>query len=169
MFRQSNSSIKFSALLPLVALILVSSFALAGDDPETSVKIEKTGDSIIITQIDDFGDIETEIIDLSEIGDIVNEALSSLETSQFQLHLGQDNMLSLAMDDTELEVDIDVILSQVGAALSQGFEEFDSAQWSHRGPRHGSHLDDEDLAAELDKLRAEMRSLKRELRKLKTD
>lgn len=169
MFRRSNQHIKFTALLALATLILFSSVALAKDHHPKGVKVEKTEDTIIITTMGDDGDYETQVIDLSGIGEMVDEALAGLESSQFQLRLGRDNIVSLAMDDTAIELDLDVIMAQVGAALSQGLDEFHTSQWASSGPRDESRLADDELVAEMDKLRAEMRSLKRELKKLRTD
>jgi hypothetical protein len=168
MFRRSNSSRLFTALLALAALILITSSVMARDYPDDGVKVEKTGDRIIITVNDD-DDIETTVIDLSDVDEILEGVLGSLESSQFQLRLGQDNMLSFAMDDTEVDVDLDVILSQVTAAVFEGLEEINASDWAHKGRRHESHMADADLEDELAKLRAEMRSLRRELKKLKTD
>ncbi len=169
MFRRSNPFVNFSALLVLAGCFLVSTVALATDKPKECIKLEKTDEKVIITKINDEGQTETQVFDLSGLGDMIDEALSSLETTQFQLRLGEDNMLSLAMDDTAMEIDLDVILSQVGAAISNGLEEFNSSEWATNGPRNESGLADDDQEAEMAKLRAEMRSLKRELKKLKSD
>jgi len=168
MFRRSSSSVFFAVLLLIAALLLSSSSIMAEDRTDGNVNVEKSGKRIIIT-VDDDEDFETTVIDLGEIEDLLDEALDSIESSQFQLRLGQDNMLSFAMDDTEFDVDLDVIFSQVGEAIFEGLEELDTEMWTNTGPRSEALLADEELANELENLRAEMRSLRRELKKLKAD
>jgi hypothetical protein len=133
-------------------------------------------DGMLVVTTDEDGHVRTATVNVAEIGTLVSasldEALDGLDgvladlgEMQFQMRLGQDNRLNLAYDDTEFEIDLDQVMSEIAAAVELGLAEMDVDRWSSARPRGGEPTEDE-LRRELAALQQEMRELRRELSRL---
>jgi hypothetical protein len=144
-----------------------------GEDAETSVIFE---DGMLTIISEDGDETSTHMIDMEAMGlmasGVAEEVMSELGTvmaelddMQFQFRVGEDNRVNVSIDESEFELDLDEIMSQVSMAMEAGFSEFDTNDWSSRHDRQG-HVDisDSELRAELHDLKAEIRELRRELR-----
>jgi hypothetical protein len=154
-----------------------SQIVIVGDDgEELTVTLADGALTMISTEN---GHTTTRIMDMEAMGllaaDAVEEAmwgmdevLAELEDLQLDVHMGQDNRLNLKVDDTEFEVDLDQILSQVASAVQVGLDEIDTGDWTDRRSRWDD-VSDAELRVELDNLKDEMKELRRELRRLQQD
>lgn len=151
-----------------------STMVILGDDGEELTLTIDDG-ALTVVSTDD-GETTTSIVDLEAVGliaaDAVEEALAEmddvfaeLEDMQFQFRMGQDNRLNLSYDDTDFELDLDQILTQVASAVQMGLDEINTSEWTSQNNRWDG-VSDNDLRDELDNLKDEMKELRRELRRL---
>ena len=98
----------------------------------------------------------------------MDDVFAELEDMQFQFRVGQDNRMNLSFDDSEFELDLDQILTQVASAVQLGLDEINTAEWTSQKSRW-DEVSDDDLRDELDNLKDEMEELRRELRRLQKD
>lgn len=131
------------------------------------VKIEMDGRQMTVTATED-GKLTTTVVDLDQVGDIVEgavgEAMTALKDLQLQVRVGQDNRIDVATADGSYQVDIDAIMTEVAAAVQAGLKDIDTEEWTSRGPRDAR--DEAELRRELGQLQKEMRGLREELRRL---
>lgn len=150
---------------------------ILGDDGEELTVTLANGALTVISTED--GCTTTRIMDMEAMGllaaDAVEEAMSGmddvlaeLDDLQLDMHMGQDNRLNLKLDDTEFELDLDQIVSQVASAVQSGLDEIDTSDWTDQRGRWDDVSDDE-LRTELDSLKDEMEELRRELRRLQQE
>ncbi len=154
-----------------------SSVVILGDDGQEITLTLKDGAFTMISTED--GETTTSIVDVEGMGllaaDAVDEALvgmegvfEQLQEMQIQFRMGQDNRLNLSYDDTEFELDLDQIMTQVASAVQLGLQEINTADWSSHRSRWDEVSDDE-LRNELDTLKDEMKELRRELQRLQQE
>ncbi len=154
-----------------------ASIVILGDDGEEITLTVEDGTFTMISTED--GETTTRMVDIETMGllaaDAVDEAMggmdevmAQLEEMQFQFRVGQDNRLNLSFDDSEFELDLDQIMTQVASAVQLGLDEIDTAQWASHGNRWDDVSEDE-LRDELDNLKDEMEALRTELQNLKQD
>lgn len=158
-------------LLPLLALTLLATGALAGDREPCSdsthprtISIQLDDDDLILSR-DCGDDSKVVMINMDVIEEMVSDALADvsevfdeLDDVQMKIHLGEDNMLSFADEDTEWELDLGQIAMQVESALRAGLDEFETEEWSSS---HRRHRDDD-----VDALQEELASLRKEMKRL---
>lgn len=143
----------------------------ASGDGRGDVTLEVDGRQLSVTRRE--GDhANTTVVDMEQVGrlvgDAVGEAMVALEDLQLQVRMGQDNRVNITTAEGEVEVDIDVIMAQVAAALHSGLEGIDTAEWATTGPGGTvGAVSEEELQEELAELQEEMRALRSELRKLR--
>lgn len=113
--------------------------------------------------------VETTVVDLDQIGQIVSEAVAgavaALDELQVQVRVGQDNRVNVSSASGACEVDINRIASGVAAAVRSGLNEVDTEGWTTTGA--AARDDEEALRAELLALQDEMRALRSELHRLR--
>lgn len=113
--------------------------------------------------------VETTVVDLDQVGQIVGEAvagaMAALDELQLQVRVGQDNRVNVSTADGACEVDLNRIASDVAAAVRSEMHEVDTAGWTTTGP--AARDDEEALRTELLALQDEMRALRSELRRLR--
>lgn len=176
-------------LAGLVLLLVPAAQVLAKDKPageegvghlvigshDGQITIDTDGPELTVTMTEN-GKSRVAVVDLEQIGmmveDSVGELARALASMQMEFRLGQDNNLSLALDDEEWEVDLDAIMGEVAMALEGAFDgafdDLDTGDWAHH--RHHRTIDqvsEEELKAELDGMRQELQALKKELASLK--
>lgn len=136
-----------------------------GDDGD--VKIEMNGRQMTVTARED-GKVTTTVVDLDQVGDIVEgavgEAMTALKDMQLQVRVGQDNRVDVSTADGNYQVDLDAIMTEVAAAVQSGLKDIDTEEWTSHGPRDAR--DEAELRKELGALQKEMRALREELRRL---
>ena len=152
-----------------------STVVILGDDGEEVTITLEDGTLTMISQ--ENGKTSTRIMDMEAVGllaaDAVDGALmgmedvfAELEDMQFQFRMGQDNRMNLSFDDSEFELDLDQVMTQVASAVQVGLSEINTSEWASHQARWDDVSDDE-LRDELDSLKDEMKELRRELRRLK--
>ncbi|MBU8869351.1 MAG: hypothetical protein KOO60_00625 [Gemmatimonadales bacterium] len=174
-FRRIN---KTAQILLILMAALLATGALAGDKECTkerkhtqTITIDLDDDDVILTR--NCGDdsrvvmVNLNAVEgiVSDVFDDVSEVLEELDEMQMEFHLGQDNKLCFADADTEWEVDLGQIATQVELALRSGLAEFEAEDWTST---HVRYSDDDELDAlkdELDSLKREMKRLQKELKK----
>ncbi len=113
--------------------------------------------------------VETTVVDLDQIGQIVGEAvagaMAALDDLQVQVRVGQDNRVNVSSANGACEVDINRIATGVAAAVRSGLHDVDTEGWTSTGP--AARDDEEALRAELLALQDEMRALRSELHRLR--
>lgn len=131
------------------------------------VKIEMNGRQMTVTSRED-GKLTTTVVDLDQVGDIVEgavgEAMTALKDLQLQVRVGQDNRIDVDTTDGSYQVDLDAIMSEVARAVETGLKDIDTQEWTSHGPRDAR--DEAELRRELADLQKEMRGLREELRRL---
>lgn len=180
MFKLNSRNIVLAA--GLVALLAPA--ALAGDKTESdrksrhlvfgdefeNITINTEGSELTITMSED-GKSKVAVVDMSQVGLMLGETMSELTEAlselQMEFRMGQDNSISLAIEDEEWQVDLDAIMAEVGHALEGAFRDFDTDNWSHHSHHYQADDDTEDLQEELDALRDELKDLQRELKELR--
>lgn len=154
--------------------------ARAGDEPPAkdcdeneTISITVEDEDVVVTSRCD-GREKVVMVNLDAVEGMVSEvigdvalALEDMQDMQLQIHLGQDNRLHFADDDTEWEVDLDQIARQVEAAFEAGFDEMESTAWTRRRVRDESDL--RELRRELERLQREMKRLRTELESAAAD
>lgn len=176
----------FLALGLAVLLPTVTSAAEPGTETAKSSVVVKDGnggdvtvslDKGMLTMIStEDGHTSTRVVDLQAAGllasDAIEGALAGLDDVfdeladlQLQFRLGQDNRLNLSYDDTDLELDLDQVMTQIASAVQSGLQELDTSSWTSRQARWDG-ASDEDLQRELADLKTEMEALRAELRQL---
>jgi chromosome segregation ATPase len=171
-------------LLAMGLVALLAPGALAGEKSECEKKsrhlvfgdqfdnitINTEGSELTITMSED-GKSKVAVVDMSQVGLLVNEGMSELAEAlaelQMEFRMGQDNSISLSVDDEEWQVDLDAIMAEVGEALSDAFQDMDTDSWSHHSHHYVVSDDEEDLQEELEDLRQELKELQRELKKMR--
>lgn len=179
--RRRRSSI-LAVAVATACLSAAAALAASAPDPVREsvkdphrVRTCATGKGVVTLQLDGSqlevtrreGDrVTSTVIDMDAmgrlVGDALDEALAAMEDLQLQVRVGQDNRLDITTADGFVQVDLDQIMSQVGAAVRAGMDGIDTATWAAAGPR-----DEEALQRELADLQAEMSALREELRRLR--
>lgn len=129
----------------------------------TVISTEDGNTTTTVMDVDAMGLLAADAIDgaLLEMGDVFAE----MEDMQFQFRMGQDNRMNLSFDDSEFELDLDQIMTQVASAVQMGLSEINTEEWtSHHG--RWDEVSDDELRDELDNLKDEMKELRRELKRL---
>lgn len=145
-------------------------------DGRGEVTLQADGRQLSVIQRD--GDhVTTTVVDMDQIGrlvgDAMGEAMAAVQDLQLQVRLGQDNRLNITTADSEVEVDLDQIMSQVAAAVQEGLRGIDTATWASRRAAgdgvvvRGDARDQVELRRELADLQDEMQALRKELRRLR--
>lgn len=180
-----------SRIFLFVAILLVSAPAVlwAGDktidqpaehsDHSLIVIGNKNGDTSLVYEdgrltitTRDGDDVTTRMMDMEAMSliaaDIADEVMSDLgnvladlDDMQLQIRVGQDNRLNVSFDESEFELDLDAIMSQVALAMKTGFLEFNTSEWTSHEDR--DDISDDELRAELHDLKVEIRELRREI------
>lgn len=131
------------------------------------VKIEMNGRQMTVTAKED-GKVTTTVVDLDQVGDIVEgavgEAMTALKDMQLQVRVGQDNRVDVSTAEGNYQMDLDAIMTEVAAAVQSGLKDIDTEEWTSHGPRDAR--DEAELRKELGALQKEMRALRDELRQL---
>jgi hypothetical protein len=134
------------------------------------VKIEMDGRQMTVTATED-GKLTTTVVDLDQVGDIVEgavgEAMTALKDLQLQVRVGQDNRIDVSTAEGTYQVDLDAIMTEVAAAVQSGLKDIDTEEWASQGPRDAR--DEAELRKELGELQKEMRGLREELRRLSAE
>ncbi len=155
-----------------------STVVIIGEDGEELTVTLGDGELTIVTTED--GEISTSIMDMDAVGLLVEDSLDlamlemdgvleHLQDMQFQVRMGADNRLNLNYAESEFELDLDQIMTQVAAAVQLGLDEIDTAEWASHGHRWDDEATDDELRDELDTLKDEMKELRRELRRLQKE
>ncbi len=126
-------------------------------------------EKIIILNTDGMHDIVADV--LHQTMDGMAEAMDELDDMQLEIHLGQNNQLSIETDDQMWEMNLDLIFRELGTALDTAFEGIDTDGWTAHEHWEMDSMDDvisdEDLAEELESLKDELKKLQKELNSLK--
>lgn len=108
------------------------------DGDHGDVKIEMNGGRMTVTANED-GKLTTTVVDLDQVGDIVEsavgEAMTALKDLQLQVRVGQDNRVDVSTADGTYQVDIDAIMTEVAAAVQSGLKDIDTGVDLARAPR----------------------------------
>jgi hypothetical protein len=169
----------------IAVLVCVAATAVrAGDPAEERGRVVVIGDgdeTVTVTMEDgaltvtreEGGSTSVHMVDMTQVGALVGEALADLDEHlalladlQLDVHMGSDNRLNVSWEDETFEVDVNEIMVQVSEALSAGFDEFETGDWSSV---HARDRGEDELRRELRELKAEMRQLRRELHERDTD
>lgn len=146
-----------------------SLIVIGNENGDTSLVYED-GRLTITTR--DGDDVTTRMMDMEAMSliaaDIADEVMSDLgnvladlDDMQLQIRVGQDNRLNVSFDESEFELDLDAIMSQVALAMKTGFSEFNTSEWTSHEDR--DDISDDELRAELHDLKVEIRELRREI------
>jgi chromosome segregation ATPase len=152
----------------LLALVLMIP-ALSGALAEEKIRIENGQitiediDSDKLIMIDTDGLQQLISATLQETLEGMDEVMEELDEMQLEIRLGQDNQLSIETEDQMWEMNLDVILKEVGSVLETALEDMDTETWTHHHHWDSDSDDDEDLAQELKRLKKELRRLQKEL------
>lgn len=162
---------------------------IVGDDgQEATVTLDGSRLRVIATDGDE---VQVEEIDLSEIGALVNEAITEamrgvndaldhLADHDFSMHVSPERRIRVESDMADLEFDMDEILAEVEASVNEAMRELQRELDSHADrDRHrhervapGRVAEDEEMAGlreEIDALQREIRQLRAEIRALDRD
>ena len=147
-----------------------SRMVIIGDDEKITVTLDDG--ELVITSEDEDG-TSVHMVDMTQIGMMVGEALEGLDEvlagmadMQLDMHMGNDNRLNLSWEDETFELDVNEIMVQVNEALSEGLAEICSEDWTSV---HARDRSERELREELRELKAELRELRREIRDLDDD
>ena len=148
-----------------------SRMVIVGDDDE-KITVTLDDGELVITSEDEDG-TSVHMVDMTQIGMMVGEALEGLDEvlagmadMQLDMHMGNDNRLNLSWEDETFELDVNEIMVQVNEALSEGLAEIRSEDWTSV---HARDRSERELREELRELKAELRELRREIRDLDDD
>jgi hypothetical protein len=193
------------AILLTCALIVLAAPALAGgpdrDDTNGVIVIDDGGESLIlhldegrwlrIVEEGDDGRQQTVEIDLSHLGDLVQdaigevrEALRGLDELQIDLRLDADkNRIRIFDDEDEVFVDLGDLISDLSGSIAESLEgvDWDKAldlddlhdlgklrELRHERRAHGLRSQDRrELEENIEEMKAEIARLQRELRRLR--
>ncbi len=151
-------------LLAVVLLIPALSSAVAGERitiENGQISIENPdSDRLLVIDTDSLHELISTT--LEETMDGMGDVLAELENLQLEIRLGEDNKLSVETEDQMWEMDLDLIFKEVGHALDTAFEGMETDGWSHHR-YHESDDGEEDLAAELERLKSELNRLQKKL------
>jgi hypothetical protein len=137
---------------------------VADDGARVSVEF-RNGELSIVREED--GRTSVSAVDVEQIGrlvaDGIEDAIAALRDAQLDLHVGVDNRIEISHGGETVEVDVDAILAEVGAALEQGFAALEDDGWVETRDRDRTEAE---LRRELRDLKREMRELRRELERI---
>ena len=165
-------NLKNSTAITMLALILmVPAFSsvwaqevITIENGEITIVSEDNENVVMI----DAGALEHLISEsLDEAMDGMQDVLAELDDMQLEIRLGDDNQLSFETEDQMWEVNLDLIMSEIGSALEMAFDEMDTDGWGDHHNFHEEDFDEDELADELDRLKDELHRLQQELDSLK--
>jgi hypothetical protein len=172
-----NTTTRWTILLLGLVLLAGATAATAGDrdivinDGEDEVRIA-IDNNLLTVRVDDDGDREEISVDLEGLGDLISSTMSDclavLNESQLDVHMGRDNRVQIAMDDTEFEIDLDEIIEQASLVITTACNEFDTDAWTDTRPRWSDEAAEEELQDEIRKLQREIRNLRRDLEEVRS-
>ncbi len=165
-------------ILLVLALVLLAAGSLAADEENDkeqkktqTISIELDENDLVMTQ-NCGDDSRVVMVNMEAVEDLVADALADvslvldeLDDLQMEFHLGEDNKLSFADEDSEWELDLGQIAMQLESAFREGFDEFDTDNWSTHHARYSGDDELKALEAELDSLKREMKRLEKQLEK----
>ena len=172
------TSLRRIAAAAALAALLVPGAAAAGDKDDSRLFVLADGDQEVTVQVEagemtitteDADGTTVRVVDLEQVGRLVRDSLqdvfATLGDMQIDTHAGRDNRLEFSTGDETVEIDLDAIMAEVGAALEgglAGLDRLETTDWSSVRARDRA---DEELRRELRELKREVRRLQRELEK----
>lgn len=162
---------KTTAVAMLALILMVPTFSslqaqevITIENGEITI-VSGDDDGVIVIDADALGNLISTSMD--EALDGMHEVMAELDDMQLEIRLGDDNQLSFETEDQMWEVNLDVIMSEIGSALDSAFDSMDTDGWGHHHRYQDEDFDQGDLTEELDRLKDELNQLRQELNSLK--
>ncbi len=157
------------ALLTLILMVPAFSGVQAQevitiDNGEITV-ISEDGENVVMMDAEALENFISATLD--DAMDGMQDAMAELDDMQLEIRLGDDNQLSFETEDQMWEVNLNLIMSEIGSALEMAFDEMETEDWGSHHHFHDEDFDEDELAEELDRLKDELHRLKQELDSLK--